>query len=176
MHQSSRLHLRKSPDSITGFTLADSSKPHLVHYDLCSSLTIKMAEIEVQTAEVDKSSKAYPLAPPALSTTILDLVQQAANYKQLKKGANEATKTLNRGTAEIIILAADTEPLEILLHLPLVCEDKNIPYVFVKSRTALGRACGVNRSVIACSVTSKEGSQLNSQIQDLKDQVEQILI
>ena len=50
-------------------------------------------------------------------------------------GANEATKTLNRGTAELIVLAADTEPLEILLHLPLVCEDKNVPYVFVKSRT-----------------------------------------
>ena len=35
-----------------------------------------------------------------------------------------ATKTLNRGQAELIILAADTEPLEILLHLPLLCEDK----------------------------------------------------
>ena len=28
---------------------------------------------------------------------------------------------------------------------PLVCEDKNVPYVFVKSKTALGRACGVSR-------------------------------
>jgi ribosomal protein L7Ae-like RNA K-turn-binding protein len=51
-------------------------------------------------------------------------VQQASNYKQLKKGANEATKTLNRGIADLIIMAADTEPLEILLHLPLLCEDK----------------------------------------------------
>lgn len=37
---------------------------------------------------------------------------------------NLATKTLNRGIAELIILAADAEPLEILLHLPLLCEDK----------------------------------------------------
>ena len=43
--------------------------------------------------------KAYPLADPTLTQTILTLVQQAANYKQLKKGANEATKTLNRGIA-----------------------------------------------------------------------------
>ena len=35
-----------------------------------------------------------------------------------------ATKTLNRGIAEIIVLTADTEPLEILLHLPLLCEEK----------------------------------------------------
>jgi U4/U6 small nuclear ribonucleoprotein SNU13 len=64
------------------------------------------------------------------------------NYKQLKKGANEATKTLNRGISEFVVLAADTEPLEILLHLPLLAEDKNVPYVFVPSKQALGRACG----------------------------------
>ena len=56
--------------------------------------------------------------------TILELVQQAANYKQLLKGANEATKSLNRGISEFIVMAADAEPLEILLHLPLLCEDK----------------------------------------------------
>jgi len=47
--------------------------------------------------------------------------------KQIKKGANESTKALNRGIAEIVVLAADTEPLEILLHLPLLCEDKVFP-------------------------------------------------
>ena len=93
--------------------------------------------------------KAYPLAEHALTTKILNLVQQASNYKQLRKGANEATKTLNRGQAEFVVLAADSEPLEILLHIPLLCEDKNVPYVFVRSKQALGRACGVSRPVIA---------------------------
>ncbi|KAJ0515389.1 putative 50S ribosomal protein L30e [Helianthus annuus] len=153
--------------------------------------------------------KAYPLADAQLTITILDLVQQAANYKQLKKGANEgiifshlkavyicvgdfscinymgvflfivevdlyvfleilSTKTLNRGISEFVVMAADAEPLEIILHLPLLAEDKNVPYVFVPSKQALGRACGVTRAVIACSVTSNEGSQLRSQIQQLK--------
>eukprot|EP00290_Baffinella_frigidus_P010523 CAMPEP_0180148710 /NCGR_PEP_ID=MMETSP0986-20121125/20173_1 /TAXON_ID=697907 /ORGANISM="non described non described, Strain CCMP2293" /LENGTH=168 /DNA_ID=CAMNT_0022094821 /DNA_START=96 /DNA_END=603 /DNA_ORIENTATION=- len=120
--------------------------------------------------------KAFPLAGADLSVTILELTQQAANYKQLKKGANEATKTLNRGISEFIVMAADTEPLEILLHLPLLCEDKNVPYVFVPSKQALGRACGVSRPVIACSVTTNEGSQLKGQIQSLKDQIEKLLI
>ena len=57
--------------------------------------------------------KAYPLADAALTKEILDLVQQAANYKQLRKGANEATKTLNRGIAEFVVMAADAEPLEV---------------------------------------------------------------
>jgi hypothetical protein len=77
------------------------------------------------------SEKAFPLADADLTIALLDLVQQASNYKQIKKGANEATKTLNRGISELIILAADAEPIEILLHLPLLCEDKNVPYVFV---------------------------------------------
>ncbi len=94
--------------------------------------------------------KAYPLADAQLTNTILDIVQQAANYKQLKKGANEATKTLNRGISEFVVMAADTEPIEILLHLPLLAEDKNVPYVFVPSKAALGRACGVSRPVSRC--------------------------
>ena len=107
---------------------------------------------------------------------ILDLVQQAANYKQIKKGANEATKTLNRGISEFIVMAADTEPLEILLHLPLLCEDKNVPYVFVPSKVALGRACGVSRPVISASITTNEASQLGPQIQRMRDAIEQLLI
>ncbi|KAJ1667503.1 RNA binding protein snu13 [Coemansia sp. RSA 1813] len=126
------------------------------------------------TTEVDP--KAFPLADATLSTKILDLVQQASHYKQLKKGANEATKTLNRGISEFIIMAADCEPIEILLHLPLLCEDKNVPYVFVPSKTALGRACGVSRSVVAASVTTNEASDLKPQITNIKQQIEKLLI
>jgi U4/U6 small nuclear ribonucleoprotein SNU13 len=127
-----------------------------------------------------------------LTQEILDITQQASHYRQLKKGANEgkipihdlrhstnrypATKTLNRGISEIIVLAADTTPLAILLHLPLLCEDKNVPYIYVPSKTALGRACGVSRAVIAASITTNEGSDLMGQIQGLKDKVERLMI
>lgn len=89
---------------------------------------------------------------------------------------SSATKTLNRGIAEFIVMAADAEPLEIILHLPLLCEDKNVPYVFVRSKQALGRACGVSRPVIATSVTIKEGSQLKPQIQSVQMSIERLLV
>jgi len=120
--------------------------------------------------------RAFPLADATLASQILDIAQQATNYKQLKKGANEATKTLNRGISEFVIIAADTEPLEIVLHLPLLCEDKNVPYVFVPSKQALGRACGVSRPVISCSITTNEASQLKNQIRAIKDKIEQLLM
>ncbi|KAJ7940391.1 50S ribosomal protein L30e-like protein [Mycena leptocephala] len=125
---------------------------------------------------MDTRGKAWPLAEADLTNSILELVQQAGQYKQLKKGANEATKTLNRGIAEFIVLTADTEPLEILLHLPLLCEEKNVPYIFVPSKAALGRACGVTRPVISASVTTSESKELSSQIQTIKNAIEKMLV
>ncbi|KAE8685616.1 13 kDa ribonucleoprotein-associated protein [Hibiscus syriacus] len=130
-------------------------------------LKILQVDLGILTGE-RVNPKAYPLADDQLTTTILDLVQQAA-----QKGT---TKTLNRGISEFVVMAADTEPLEILLNLPLLAEDKNVPYVFVPSKQALGRACGVTRPVISCFVTTNEGSQLKSQIQQLKDAIEKLLI
>ncbi|PVU97665.1 hypothetical protein BB560_005725 [Smittium megazygosporum] len=124
----------------------------------------------------EANPKAFPLADANLTNQILDLVKQASNYKQLKKGANEATKTLNRGISEFIVMAADTEPLEILLHLPLLCEDKNVPYVFVPSKAVLGRSCGVSRTVIAASVTTNDASDLKPQIDAIRLQIEKLLI
>lgn len=132
-------------------------------------------EFDITMAD-EVNPKAYPLADPALTQKILELVQQALNYQQLRKGANEATKTLNRGISEFIVMAADAEPLEIILHLPLLCEDKNVPYVFVRSKQALGRACGVSRPVVACSVVSKEGSQIKQQIGTIQQSIEKLLI
>jgi len=94
----------------------------------------------------------------------------------LKKGANEATKTLNRGISELVVLAADTSPLAIVLHLPLLAEDKNVAYVYVPSKIALGRACGVSRAVIAASITTNEASDLAGQIRQIKDKVERLLV
>uniref|UniRef100_A0A2K5BUM0 H/ACA ribonucleoprotein complex subunit 2 n=1 Tax=Aotus nancymaae TaxID=37293 RepID=A0A2K5BUM0_AOTNA len=109
----------------------------------------------VQTVtEANVKSKAYPLADAHLTKKLLDLIQQSRNYE------HEATKTLNRGISVFTVMAADAETLDIILYLPLLGKDKTVPYVFVCSKQALGRACGVSRPVIACSVTTKEGSQL----------------
>jgi U4/U6 small nuclear ribonucleoprotein SNU13 len=47
-------------------------------------------------------------------------------------------------------MAADAEPLEILLHLPLLCEDKNVPYVFVPNkqvRFSFGSTCFLSLNI-----------------------------
>jgi len=167
------------------YVLAPASsrrKSHNVSHKACSAGDVARTGRPAGARQTSSTKRNAPLTShpphtaPQLTNTLMDLVQQATNYKQIKKGANEATKTLNRGISEVVIMAADTEPIEILLHLPLLAEDKNVPYVFVPSKAALGRACGVTRPVIACSITTNEGSQMKNQIQKLKLDIEKLLI
>ena len=133
------------------------------------------SEEEVAADDTPKS-RAWPKADNSMSKKILDLCNQATLHRQLKKGANETTKSLNRGVADLVVLAADTEPLEIVLHLPLLCEDKNVPYVYVPKQADLGRACGVSRNIVAAVILHHPDSQLQSQINEMKDKVEQLLL
>lgn len=73
--------------------------------------------------EADVNLEAHPLIDTHFTRKVLDLVQQPCNYKQLRKGASKATKTLNRGISQFMLMAADAEPLEIILYLPLLGED-----------------------------------------------------
>eukprot|EP00331_Platyophrya_macrostoma_P025534 CAMPEP_0176435318 /NCGR_PEP_ID=MMETSP0127-20121128/17237_1 /TAXON_ID=938130 /ORGANISM="Platyophrya macrostoma, Strain WH" /LENGTH=131 /DNA_ID=CAMNT_0017818295 /DNA_START=27 /DNA_END=422 /DNA_ORIENTATION=+ len=125
---------------------------------------------------VEAPSRAKPLADEEFAGKVMDLVGNAAVLGQLKKGANEATKALNRGIAELIILAADTQPLEILLHLPLLCEDKNVPYLYVSSKADLGKACGTTRNVVAAAVIKMKDSKLNKTINKIKDETDRLFI
>ena len=136
----------------------------------------KEKKSEGENEEEKEDERIFPKADKALQKEIFSLITKASQLKQIKKGANEATKTLNRGISDLIIIAADAKPLEIVLHLPLLCEDKNVPYVFVESQKLLGRSCGVSRPVIAVSILNKTPENLKKTVEKLKDKIEQLLI
>jgi len=71
-------------------------------------------------------------------------------------------------------MAADADPIELLMNLPNLCEESNVAYCFVSEGAALGRACGIKRPVIAACITESEGSHLNPQIIEMKDKIEQL--
>ena len=127
---------------------------------------------EEEKEEVDK--RIFPLASKSIQKDIFNTITRCSQLKKIKKGANEATKTLNRGISDLIVIAADVKPLEIVLHLPLLCEDKNVPYVFVESQRLLGRACGVSRPVIAASILNNTSDELKQTITKLKEEVEKL--
>lgn len=118
----------------------------------------------------------HPLADLNLTQSLTALLQQSLNAAQLKKGANEVTKALNRGAASLVVLAADTKPIALLAHMPEFCEDKNVPYIWIPSKVALGRACGLGQPVIAAVVLDVEGSELMGPIGEMKETIERLMI
>ncbi len=91
---------------------------------------------------------------------------------KLKRGTNETTKAVERGTAKLVFIARDVDPPEIVAHLPLLCEEKNIPYIFVESKERIGEASGID--VPAAAVSIVEAGQLGSSIKSLAEKIEEL--
>lgn len=83
---------------------------------------------------------------------IYNLVELAKKTGKIAKGANETTKAIERGHAKLVVYAEDVSPKEILMHVPMLCKEKNIPYATVASRNDLGAAVGLKVSTAAVAV------------------------
>ena len=83
---------------------------------------------------------------------ILEIVETARETGKIKKGVNEATKALERGIAKAVIVAEDIDPPEVVMHFPLLCDEKKVPLFKVPSKNELGRAAGINVSTAALAI------------------------
>lgn len=80
------------------------------------------------------------------------LVQLAKDSGKIRKGTNESTKAIERGIAKLVLIAEDVEPPQVVAHLPILCEERKIPYLFVPSKLDLGRSAGIDVGCAAVSV------------------------
>ncbi|MDF2955844.1 50S ribosomal protein L7Ae [Candidatus Alkanophaga liquidiphilum] len=90
--------------------------------------------------------------PAELEKKALEALQTARDTGSIKKGTNETTKTVERGLAKFVYISEDVEPEEVVAHLPPLCEEKATPYIYVKSKKALGAACGIDVSAAAAAI------------------------
>ena len=74
---------------------------------------------------------------------------------KIKKGTNEVTKAVERGTAKIVFVAQDINPKEIIMHFPALCEEKDIPLVPVPKKEDLGEAAGMSVPTAAIAITQE---------------------
>ncbi len=82
----------------------------------------------------------------------LEIIETAKNSGKLKRGTNEVTKAIERGTAKFVAVAKDVNPAEITMHIPLLCKEKGIPCSEVPSKEELGIASGMAVSTVAVAV------------------------
>lgn len=98
----------------------------------------------------------------------LEAVEVAKNTGKIKKGTNEATKALERGTAKLVVFAKDVQPAEITVHLPILAKEKGIPCIQVNSKEELGIAAGLSVPTGAVAVIAEGDAK--KVIEDLKHQ------
>ena len=83
-------------------------------------------------------------------------IEVAKATGKIKKGANEVTKMVERGTAKLVAIASDVTPKEIVMHLPILCKEKDVVCVEVGTKEDLGAAAGLLIGTSAVAIT-KEG-------------------
>ncbi len=87
---------------------------------------------------------------------VLEAVEVARTSGKIRKGANETTKAIEKGAAKLVVYAADVNPKEIIMHLPVLCKEKNITCVEVSKKDDLGAAAGLPVGTAAVAIV-KEG-------------------
>ncbi len=110
--------------------------------------------------------------PEDLANKVLEAVKKARESGKIKKGTNETTKAVERGQAKLVIIAEDVQPEEIVAHLPILCEEKKIPYVYVPSKKALGEACGLQ--VAAASAAILDPGEAKDMVDEIIKRVEEL--
>lgn len=90
--------------------------------------------------------------PKDLVDKTYEVVELARDFGKVRKGVNEVTKLVERGTASFVIMAEDVQPPEILAHMPILCEEKNVIYAYVPSKQELGVASGLKVSTASVAI------------------------
>ena len=81
--------------------------------------------------------------PSEIKDKTYEIIEAARDANGVRKGTNEVTKIIERGQAKLVVMAEDIQPAEVLAHIPLLCEEKGIPYTYVPSKQELGTSAGL---------------------------------
>ncbi|KAG5420400.1 NHP2 [Candida metapsilosis] len=88
---------------------------------------------------------AKPLASKKLNKKILKTVKKASKAKHVKRGVKEVVKALRKGEKGLVIIAGDISPADVISHIPVLCEDNSVSYIFIPSKEDLGSAGATKR-------------------------------
>ncbi|CAM9333623.1 unnamed protein product, partial [Phaeothamnion confervicola] len=99
------------------------------------------------------SSISKPLANRKMTKRIHKLVRKGTHAKVVRRGVKEVIKAVRKGAKGLCVLAGDISPIDVIVHLPVFCEEQSVPYVFVPSKTELGIAAATKRPT-SCALIS----------------------
>lgn len=88
----------------------------------------------------------------------------------IRSGMNTVTSLVEKKKAQLVIIAHDVEPIELVLHLPTLCRKMGVPYCIVKGKARLGRLVHLKTcsSLALTDVNTDDKSGLGKIIEAIK--------
>ncbi|KAK1836000.1 50S ribosomal protein L30e-like protein [Podospora conica] len=169
----------KKKDKAKQDKLARAAEAHLAAADEDSSSATPDAVVKAASPDPEDAVKpaeelvpfALPLADDKLHKKVYKLIKKGAKLKAINRGVKECEKAIKRCPpktasnasavpAGLVIIAGDISPMDVIMHFPVLCEEHNVPYLFVKSRAELGLAACTKRatSVVMLKAEGKKGA------------------
>ncbi|PHH61240.1 hypothetical protein CDD80_1510 [Ophiocordyceps camponoti-rufipedis] len=102
-------------------------------------------------------------------------IRKAAKNNTLKRGVKEVIKALRKSPPSapgytafpgIVVIAGDISPQDVISHIPVLCEDHNVPFIFVTSRAELGASAKTKRPTSVVMLLEKADANKKKQAKD----------
>jgi len=110
--------------------------------------------------------------PADLQDDALEALEVARDTGSVKKGTNETTKAVERGNADMVFVAEDVQPEEIVMHLPELSDEKGVPYVFIETQDEVGHAAGLEVGSAAAAIV--DSGDASDDVDEIADKVEEL--
>lgn len=89
----------------------------------------------------------------------------------VRAGLNTVTTLVERKKAQLVVIAHDVEPIELVMHLPALCRKMNVPYCIIKGKARLGRVVRHKNCAAMCltGVNPEDKSALSKVVEAVRN-------
>ena len=118
---------------------------------------------------------AKPLAGKKLCKKVFKLVKKAAKSKCIRRGVKEVVKSIRKGEKGLVVLAGNIYPVDVISHIPVYCEDRNIPYIFVPTKEELGESATTKRPTSVIHIVPGKAFEEKKKYDEVYEEVKQLV-
>ncbi|CCI40958.1 unnamed protein product [Albugo candida] len=94
-----------------------------------------------------------PLASKKHTKRVYKLIRKATKGRAIKHGVKEVVKAIRKGEKGLCVIAGDISPVDVVAHIPVLCEENDIPYIFTPSKVDLGASAQSKRPTSCILIT-----------------------
>ncbi len=111
--------------------------------------------------------------PKEVVEAAYEALKIARETGKIRKGTNETTKAVERGKAKLVLIAENVQPPEVVAHLPLLCDERKAPYVYVPEKQRIGEALGIGIGSAAAAI--EEAGDADKLVQEILAKLKDIV-